>query len=168
MSYLLLSCSFCLFVVTFCWCLIGFRLWLSVYRFLSAAYCFSRVIDYWLGMAICDLLWLFRSPIFYCHPCYYLLLNHYYCHPWLLCCYQLYCQLWKPFSCQRVHSLHANPFSPRQFVVASVGSSSNFAKWLPGSADGALLVSSALADAAFVCAAITPGSGLACAPSPMG
>jgi len=71
MSYLLLSCSFCLFVVTFCWCLIGFRLWLSVYRFLSAAYCFSRVIDYWLGMATCDLLWLFRSPIFYCHPYYY-------------------------------------------------------------------------------------------------
>lgn len=34
MSYLLLSCSFCLFVVTFCWCLIGFRLWLSVYRLL--------------------------------------------------------------------------------------------------------------------------------------
>ena len=86
----------------------------------------------------------------------------------LLCCYQLYCQLWKPFSCQRVHSLHAISFSPRQFVVANIGSSSNFAKWLPGSADGVLLVSSALADAAFVCAAITPGSGLACAPSPMG
>lgn len=155
MSYLLLSCSFCLFVLTFCWCLIGFRLSLSVYRFLSAACCFSRVIDYWLGMAICDLLRLFRSPIFYCHP-------------WLLYCYQLYCQLWKPFSCQSVHSLHANPFSRLQFVVASVGSSSNFAKWLPGSADGVLLVSSALADAAFVCAAIAPGSGLACAPSPVG
>jgi hypothetical protein len=30
-----------------------------------------------------------------------------------------------------IHSLHAISFSPRQFVVASVGSSSNFAKWLP-------------------------------------
>ena len=166
MSYLLLSCSFCLFVVTFL---------LVPYRFPSVAFC--------LPFSVCRLL-LFTGDRLLARNGYLrslvaisvanlllpslLLLNHYYCHPWLLYCYQLYCQLWKPFSCQPVHSLHANPFSPRQFVVASVGSSRNFAKWLPGSADGALLVSSALADAAFVCAAITPGSGLACAPSPMG
>lgn len=161
MSYLLLSCSFCLFVVTFCWCLIGFRLSLSVCRLLlftgDRLLARNGYLRSLVAISVANLL----LPSL-------LLLNHYYCHPWLLYCYQLYCQLWKPFSCQPVHSLHANPFSPRQFVVASVGSSSNFAKWLPGSADGVLLVSSALADAAFVCAAIAPGSGLACAPSPMG
>ena len=183
MSYLVLSCSFCLFVVTFCWCLIGFRLSLSLCGFLSAACCFSRVIDYWLGMAICDLLWLFRSPIFYCHPSFIpiLVITKSLLLPSLVAVL-LYCYI--AISCiarcgsrlvvsqsilsTPIHSLHAISLSPRQFVVASVGSSSNFAKWLPGSADGVLLVSSALADAAFVCAAITPGSGLACAPSPMG
>ena len=166
MSYLLLSCSFCLFVVTFCWCLIGFRLWLSVCRLLlftgdrllaRNGYLRSLVAISVANLLLPSLLLLTTKSLLL--PSLVAM---------LLCCYQLYCQLWKPFSCQRVHSLHANPFSPRQFVVASVGSSSNFAKWLPGSAEGALLVSSALADAAFVCAAITPGSGLACAPSPMG
>jgi hypothetical protein len=161
MSYLLLSCSFCLFVVTFCWCLIGFRLPLSVCRLLL--FTGNRLLarnGYLRSLVAISVAYLLLPSL--------LLLNHYYCHPWLLYCHQLYCQLWKPLSCQPVHSLRINPFSPRQFVVASVGSSSNFAKWLPGSADGILLVSSALADAVFVYAAIAPGSGLACAPSPMG
>ena len=141
MSYLLLSCSFCLFVVTFCWCLIGFRLWLSVCRLLlftgDRLLARNGYLRSLVAISVANLL----LPSL-------LLLNHYYCHPWLLCCYvaMLLC-CYVAISCiarcgsrlvvsqsilsTPIHSFHAISFSPRQFVVACVGSSSNFAKWLP-------------------------------------
>ena len=175
MSYLLLTCSFCLFVVTFCWCLIGFRLWLSVCRLLL--FTGDRLLvrnGYLRSLVAISVANLLLPPLLLLTTKSLLLPS---LVAMLLCCYvAISCiascgsrlVVSESILSTPIHSLHAISFSPRQFVVASVGSSSNFAKWLPGSADGALLVSSALADAAFVCAAITPGSGLACAPSPMG